>query len=91
MTNIPSFSTLEVFMQFLSKIRQTSWIGELKTFIKVRNSCPVVFHEEIIADFLDEKRLKLTPKTAKNLKFLNFQSFYDVSVKVVTDFEVWNV
>ena len=33
----------------MSNFRQTPWIGMLKTFFKVKNHCPVVFHEEIIA------------------------------------------
>ena len=42
-------------------------------------------------DDCSEKRLKLTPKKTKNTKFSHFQSFCDVSVKVLTDFDVWNV
>ena len=39
-------------MQFLSKFRQTSRIGMLKTVIKVKLCCAVVFYEEIIAVFM---------------------------------------
>ena len=42
-------------MQLLSKFRQTSWIGMLKTVIKVRMCCPIVFYEEIITDFKFKK------------------------------------
>ena len=44
-----NISMFKVFMMFRSKVRQTPWVGLLKTFIKVRICCPVVFYEEIIA------------------------------------------
>ena len=55
-------------MHFLSKVRQTSWIGVMKMFIKVRNRSPVVFHEDIIA-VLNDKSLNLTRKTTNNNLF----------------------
>ena len=47
-----NFPIFKVFMQLLSKFRQTSQIAILKTVIKVRICCAVVFYEEIIAVFM---------------------------------------
>ena len=77
-------------MQLLSKYRLTSLIGLLKTVIKGRIFCAVVFYEEIIALF-ELKNLKLKPKMTKNPKLSNFQSFYAVFVEFMTDFFEWNV
>ena len=45
------FQFLKSFIQMLSKFRQTSRIGMLKTVIKVSICCEVVFNEKIIAVF----------------------------------------
>ena len=46
------FPSFKNFMQFLSIFRQTSRIRKLKTAIKVRICCAVVFYEEINAVFM---------------------------------------
>ena len=51
LTKSHKFPIFKNFMQLLSKFRQTSRIGMLKTVIKVRICCAVVFFEEIIAAF----------------------------------------
>ena len=55
-----------------------------------RICCALAFYEEIIAVF-KLKNFKLKPKMTKNPKFSNFQSFYAVFVKFMTDFFEWNV
>ena len=46
----PKFFKVSMFLcNLLSKFRQTSWIAVLKTIIKERIRCPVVFYGEIIA------------------------------------------
>ena len=69
-------------MQLLSKFRQTSRIGMLKTVIKVRICCAVVFFEEICG-FQVEKILnwQQNRQKAKNFNlsmFLcRFRQIYD--------------
>ena len=48
-------------MQLLSKFRQTSRIEMLKTVVRVRIDCAVMFYEELIAVF-KLKNLKLATK-----------------------------
>ena len=44
-----NFPIVNVFMQFLSNFRKTSWIRMLKTLNMALVRCPVGFSEEIIA------------------------------------------
>ena len=70
-----TFPIFKVFMELLSKFRRTSRIGMLKTVIKLRMCCPVVFYEEIIAHFKFKKsqidnEIDKKPKIFKLSKFL---------------------
>ena len=76
-------------MQLLSKFLQTSWIGMLKTVIKVRISCPVVFLKRIGVFKL--KKISQIGTEIYKKHISNFQSFYADFVKFMTDFVDWNV
>ena len=69
------FQIFQVFMQFLSKFRRTPWIGMLKTFIKVRLCCPVVFYEQIIAVFRMKTVSNLHQRSQKTQTFKIFKVF----------------
>ena len=85
-----NFPIFKVFMQLLSKFRQTSRIGMLKTVIKVTICCAEVSYEEITVVFKLKKFSNWQRKT-KNPKFSNFQSFCAGFVKFMTDFVDWKV
>ena len=72
-------------MHLLSKFRQTSRIEMLKTVVRVRICCAVMFHEELIAVF-KLKKLELEPNFTKNQYFSNFLKFYAFIVIIATDF-----
>ena len=58
-------------MQLLSKFRQTSRIEMLKTVVRVRICCAVMFHEDLIAVF-KLKKLELEPNLTKKPKIFQF-------------------
>ena len=75
-------------MLLLSKFRQTSRIGKLKTVDKGQVCCQVGFSEELIAVFKLKKKLKLAPYlTENNPKFPIFQNFHTI-VEIPTDFAI---
>ena len=78
----PTFSNRE---SFLSKSRQTPYIGVLKTYIKGRIRCPVVFSEEIIAVFR-MKNFSNCHQNWQKTKTFRFPNFSEIS----TDFVDWN-
>ena len=49
------FPIFKNFMRLLSKYRETSRIGMLRTVIKVSICCAVVFNEKIVAVFMLKK------------------------------------
>ena len=65
MTKKPKFSSFQSFSA-ISVTISSPWIRMLKTFIRVKIRCPVVFYEEIIA-FSDVLKLLL-----RNIQFWAF-------------------
>ena len=64
-------------MQLLSKFRKTSRIRMLRTVIKVRICCEVVFYEELIAVF-KLKKSQIGNEIDKDPKFSTFRRFFAV-------------
>ena len=73
------FPIFNVFMQFLSRFRQTPYIGMLKTFTKVAVCCPVVKDEIVLVFSL--KKLQLDTETDKNPRIFQFSKIYAVFLK----------
>ena len=72
-------------MQLLSKFRQTSRIEMLKTVVRVRICCALMFHEELIAVF-KMKKTRIGTEFDKKPNIFNFQKFYAIVVEISTDF-----
>ena len=91
MTKIQKFPNFQRFYAIFVKLLTdfVDWIVEKSEQGTSSLSSSVLWRDN--CGFQVEKYLKVAPKKTKNTKFSNFQSFYAVVVKFMTDFVDWNV
>ena len=68
-------------MHLLTKFRQTSRIEMLKTVVRGRICCAIIFYEELIAVFKLKKKLELEPNLTKTNNFPVFKNFMQLLSK----------
>ena len=86
MTKFPKFFNFKVFLLFCYVFDRLCELECLKGQ-QIKVGCPVVFHGEITAMLW----IKMSQIDTENDKNLNFQRFFCIFSKFLTDFVDWNV